>query len=145
MKALVVFDTNYGNTKRIADRIARQLGNGTSSVSVNDLTKHSLDGIDLLLVGSPINAWNPTKKITAFLNGLNPARMKGMKAAAFDTRVKFLLSGNAAKKIARALRNSGAVVIEPPMGFYVIDNEGPLLEGETEKAEEWASTIKSNI
>jgi flavodoxin len=145
MKALVIFDSNFGNTKLVADGIAKQLGNGALSVSVNDLNDHSLDGIHLLVVGSPINAWRPTKKITAFLNGLHPFRMKGIKAAAFDTRVRFFLSGNAAKRIAAALKNSGADVIVPPVGFYVKGNEGPLFEGEMEKAEEWARLIKTKF
>lgn len=145
MKAIVVFDSNFGNTKRVADHIAEQLGNGTASVSVNDLTNHSLDDVNLLVVGSPINAWRPTQKIATFLSNLNYAKTKGMKAAAFDTRVQFFLSGNAAKKMTRALKSAGTEVIVPPIGFYVKGNEGPLLEGEMEKVDEWTRLIKTKI
>lgn len=54
MKALVIFDTNYGNTKFVADSIAGELGEGARSVSVKDLRDSDLAGIGLLVVGSPI-------------------------------------------------------------------------------------------
>jgi flavodoxin len=54
MKALVIFDTNYGNTKLVADSIAGQLGEGARSASVKDLRDSDLAGIGLLVVGSPI-------------------------------------------------------------------------------------------
>lgn len=54
MKTLVIFDTNYGNTKLVADSIAGQLGEGARSVSVEDLRDSDLAGIGLLVVGSPI-------------------------------------------------------------------------------------------
>ena len=54
MKTLVIFDTNYGNTKFVADSIAGELGEGARSVSVKDLRDSDLAGIGLLVVGSPI-------------------------------------------------------------------------------------------
>lgn len=145
MRALVIYDSNFGNTKQIADTIAVQFGNNAVSKSVNDIKQSDLDGINLLIVGSPINAWRPTKKISDFLNDLSSHKLNGIQAAAFDTRVKLFISGNAAKKIEKALRNSGANLIVPAVGFYVKGNEGPLLEGEIKKAEEWAQLIKSKI
>lgn len=145
MKALIIFDSNYGNTKLIADYIAKQLGNDTLSVSVKDIKEHYLDGINLLIVGSPINGWRPTQKIFEFLDHLDPVKMKGIKSGAFDTRLKLFISGNAAKKIAKALQNSGANVIVPPIGFYVKGSEGPLLEGEMKRVEEWVKLIRSKL
>lgn len=145
MEVLIIYDSNFGNTKKVADHIATEFGSNASSLSVNDFNQNQLQGIKLLIVGSPINAWRPTKKIKEFLNRLDPVKMKGIKAAAFDTRVKSFISGDAAKKIARALENSGASVVAPPTGFYVKGNEGPLLDGELKKAEEWIQVIKSKI
>lgn len=145
MEVLIIYDSNFGNTKRVADHIANEFGSNASSLSVNDFNENHLLGIKLLIIGSPINAWRPTKKIKEFLNRLDPIKMKGVKSAAFDTRVKSFLSGNAAKKIAGALENSGANVVAPPMGFYVKGNEGPLVDGELKKAEDWVHLIKSKI
>lgn len=145
MKALVIFDSNFGNTKLVADSIARQIGNGTLSKSVNDVKTSDLDGINLLIVGSPINGWRPTKKISEFLKDVSSRKLNGVQATAFDTRVKSFLSGNAAKKIAKALKNLGANLIVPETGFFVKGNEGPLLEGEAKKIEEWTKQIISKL
>lgn len=139
MKSLVIYDSNFGNTKIIADAIAQVLQCEASSV--NEVTPDTLNGIGLLIVGSPINAWRPTPKIKSFLNSLLPSVISTMKGAAFDTRVKIFISGNAAKKISRALSEKGARIIAEPTGFYVKNNEGPLLDGEIENAQMWATKI----
>jgi len=145
MEVLIIFDSNFGNTKKIADHIANKIGINASSKSVNDFKESDLQGIKLLIVGSPINAWKPTEKITRFLNRLKSLKLTGLKGAAFDTRVKSFLSGNAAKKISRELENSGVNIIGSPIGFYVKGNEGPLLEGEFKKADDWIQLIIPKI
>jgi len=143
MKAIVIFDSNYGNTKQIADAIAGVLG--TKSVLVSNAKSEDLTGTDLLIVGSPINAWRPTQKVKSFLSGLKSGQLNKIKGAAFDTRVKSIISGNAAKKISKSLEQLGATIIMPPQAFYVKGNEGPLLEGEIEKAKDWAKKIQSLV
>ena len=145
MEVLIIFDSNFGNTKKVADHMAAQIGSAASSISVNDFKESNLQGVKLLIVGSPINAWRPTKKIKAFLDQLEPRQMAGVNAAAFDTRVRSAFSGNAAKRIVRALQSAGATVIGPPMGFYVKANQGPLAEGELKKAEDWILLIRSQM
>jgi flavodoxin len=143
MKSLVVYDSNFGNTKTVAQVIALELG--ATTCSVNDLKPDSLSGVQLLIVGSPINAWNPTKKIKQFLDSLTPGALSNIKAAAFDTRIKILISGNAAKKISRALSAKGATIMADPLGFYVKDNEGPLAEGELERAKNWSQKLTKTL
>lgn len=141
MKSLVLYDSNFGNTQKIAEIIAVFIGG--KAVSIKEFTSKELEGVHLLVVGSPINAWRPTVGITAFLYNLKPLQLKRISVAAFDTRVKSFLSGNAAKRIAKALSAAGGDLITPPLGFYVKKNEGPLLEGEIEKAESWATHLKT--
>jgi len=139
MKSLVIYDSNFGNTKIIADAVAKTIQG--ESISVKEITIESLKGIGLLIVGSPINAWRPTARIKEFLNSIGSGKLSDIKAAAFDTRVKIFISGNAAKKISKALIDKGATIIAEPRGFYVKDNEGPLLDGEIANAEKWANDI----
>ncbi len=136
MKSLVIYDSNFGNTKQIAEVIAETLGG--RAVSVNDVKENDLVGIDLLVVGSPINAWRATPKVQAFLSNLKNSQLKRVSAAAFDTRIKIFFSGNAAKRIARSLTEAGAELITPPLAFYVKEKEGPLVHGEIAKAKSWA-------
>jgi flavodoxin len=139
MKAIVIYDSNFGNTKIIADTVAKEVRG--HAYSINDIKQTDLNGVDLLIVGSPINAWRPTAKISSFLSALNPSSLSKIKAAAFDTRIKIFISGNAAKKISKKLNEKGATIIVEPKAFYVKDKEGPLVEGEVENAKQWAKDI----
>ncbi len=145
MTALVIFDTTYGNTKLVAEAVTQCLGEGARAVPVADLKEDDLSGIGLLVVGSPIIGWKPSENMDRFLASLSKGRLDGMKAAAFDTRVKKFISGDAAGKISRAIAGAGAEIIDKPKPFYVKGKEGPLLEGELERAKEWADLLKAKI
>jgi flavodoxin len=140
MKALVVYDSNYGNTKKIAGAIAKELE--TKAVSVSELGRNELNDIELLIVGSPVNGWRPTEKISKFLSSLYKDQLNGVKVAAFDTRVKLFIHGDAAKKISKGLERAGGKNVTTSQEFIVKGTEGPLLDGETDKAINWAKTLK---
>lgn len=142
MKAHVVYDSAFGNTKSVAEAVAGSLGDlEATPVAVSDFRPDDLAAGDLLVLGSPINGWRPTPKITELLSTLGDGHLKGVKAAAFDTRVRMFIHGDAAKKMAHALRDSGADIISEPMPFYVQGSEGPLRPGEIEKAARWGKSL----
>jgi flavodoxin len=66
MKAIVIYDSIYGNTKKIAETVAAELGKGVKTISVSDFNTTDLTGIDLLVVGSPILAFRPSEKPVSF-------------------------------------------------------------------------------
>jgi flavodoxin len=150
MNTLVVYDTEFGNTQQIAQAIADAI-NGRL-VHGREATGQSLDGIELLIVGAPTQAGRPTGAAQAFLNALPAGALKGIDVAAFDTRndyatqgfgLKALMKviGFAAPKIAKALVAKGGHEVAPPEGFIVLDKEGPLREGELERAAAWARGV----
>ncbi|MGY2744708.1 flavodoxin family protein [Arthrobacter sp. UYCu723] len=142
MKAHVVYDSAYGNTKSVAEAITDALdGLQATAVPVGDFNPGVLAAGDLLVVGSPINGWRPTPKITELLSALGNGPLKGVKAAAFDTRVRMFIHGDAAKKMTHALRSGGAEIVSEPMPFYVKGTEGPLRSGEIGKATAWARAL----
>ncbi len=155
MKILVVFDSFFGNTEQVARAIGGALAaRGDVTVArVSELQPGQLEGVDLLVVGSPTRAFRPSPNIQAFLKGLAPGALQGIKAAAFDTRIDPLeaksailtfmvkLFGYAAEPIAGALRKKGAAPAGTPAGFFVNASEGPLRDGELERAAEWAAAI----
>lgn len=145
MKALVVFDSNLGNTKIIAETIAKELGEDAKAISSSDLNIKDLKGIDLIVAGSPIIGWKPSEKMYKFLSDLNRDQLKGIKAASFDTRVKLFIHGDAMNKISEKLKNAGAEIIVKPQAFFVQGKETVLAGGEIEKAAEWAKTIKTKF
>ncbi len=145
MSTLVVFDSNYGNTRIVAEQIAAELGEGTAVVSVVGLTAERLTGVELLVVGSPIIGWRPSAPMQAFLAQLGVGMLHGVRAAAFDTRVRLFIHGDAAGKISHVLEKAGAHIVARPHGFIVDGREGPLAAGELDRAAEWAGSIVSTL
>ena len=141
MKFLVIFDSTYGNTKTIAETIAAQLGKGTILVTAASFKPADLQGVTHVVVGSPIIGWKPAERMGLFLAQLKEGQLKGVQAAAFDTRVKLFIHGDAAGKIGAALQRVGASLFAEPRFFYVKGSEGPLFEGETERARQWSDLL----
>jgi len=145
MNAVVLYDTAYGNTRTVAESIASALGLGASAVPVDGFDPATLCPGDLLVVGSPINGWKPTARIAESLANLARRGLNGVHAAAFDTRVRLFIHGDAAKKMTKSLAEAGATIVSGPMAFYVKGSEGPLLEGEVERAAAWAADLAASL
>jgi flavodoxin len=145
MNALVVYDTQYGDTELVAQAIAGALGahGEVRLILVGAAGPHGLDGGDLLVLGCPTQRHGPTPAFEALLDRLPPERVRGLPAAAFDTRYRMnrLLSGSAARSIARRLRGMGARLVAPPESFFVAGREGPLEEGELARSARWAGEV----
>jgi len=160
MKALVVYHTVYGNTEQIAQAIGRGIG-GEMEVWVSCASAFApqrMTGLDLLVVGSATQRFRPLPSLSAFLKSIPETDLKGIKVAAFDTRlteeaihkVRILsffvgLFGYAAEPIAKSLQSQGGELVIEPQGFYVAGTEGPLVEGELERAEAWGRQLRSLV
>ncbi len=153
---MVVYDSQFGNTGHIAQAIGDTLGSqdDVETIRVSDVGPEQLAGLGLLIVGSPTQKFRPSAATTNLLKGIPKSGLKGVKVAAFDTR--FTMSeiekssvlpffvrmfGYAAKPISDKLEGKGGEVVMPPEGFYVEGVEGPLQEGELERAADWARQI----
>ena len=81
------------------------------------------------------------------LEGFPRRTLKGICAGAFDTRYHMSAwkSGSAAHRIASKLKRAGASLIVEPESFFVAEREGPLEEGELERAAGWAEEIYQKI
>ena len=88
-----------------------------------------------------VRLWLTTTATKSFLESIHAPH--NIHAAAFDTRFKrtHLLTGSAARKIAKALKKKGGTLLAEPESFFVTDTEGPLLEGEIERAKRGAKEI----
>ena len=142
MKALVVYDSQHGNTKRIAQAIGEATGGRV--VPVGDVSPADLNEFDLLVVGSPTHGGWYTPGVRDLLEALPP--LHGSRVAAFDTRTasiwnRLLPFGYAAPRITRKLEENGGSLLAPPEGFVVLGIEGPLKEGELERAAGWARRL----
>jgi flavodoxin len=144
MKTLIVYDSVYGNTEKIAKAIGGAITGEVKVLRVGEVNSSELKTLDLLIVGSPTQGGRPTLAIQDFLNKVSEFAIKGIDLAAFDTRFSTRLVGifgYAAGKIADSLKKKGGTLILSPEGFFVKGKEGPLKEGELERAASWAQEI----
>jgi flavodoxin I len=144
MKTLVVYDSVHGNTEKIAKSIADAIAGGTEMVRANSFSAEGLAGVDLLVVGSPTHGGRPTPTMQESLARLSTSSLKGIKIAAFDTRMASRFArmfGFAADRISDDLAGKGASVAASPEGFIVKGRVGPLKEGELERAAAWAKGL----
>ena len=161
MRALVVYESMFGNTRTIAEAIAEGLGEDALLAEVG--RRPSIDAdIDLVVVGGPTHAFGMTRASTRasareqaadghvvsegigvreWLDGL-PRATAPVDAAAFDTRVApARVPGSAARRIARGLRRKGMHPVADPHTFWVSGTPGPLSEGERERARAWGCAL----
>jgi hypothetical protein len=168
MHAIVVYESMYGNTRNVAEAIARGIDvSGTVRVVPVSMTEAvNLADFDLVVVGGPTHVHGMSRESTrhaaddaATASGgalvMEPnsttegvrewlAPLSGMtgQAAAFDTRLDAapLLTGRASKGIAKMLRAAGFERVAPPESFLV-DKATHLLAGEGQRAQAWGTSL----
>lgn len=164
MRAAVVYESMFGNTRSVAEAIAEALSEhmDTELIEVGEASEVVDAEIGLLVVGAPTHAFSLSRPSTRAEaadqapDGLVSAGI-GMRewlqvveavpstsAAAFDTRVRIRFAGSAAKASTRRLRRAGCRIIAPPESFAVKGTLGPLLPGEIDRARRWAATLAAN-
>jgi len=164
MKALVVYESMFGNTETIARAIASGLGEACDVTLADVATMPSTDGMDLLVAGGPTHAFGLSRPGTrqdavrqgstrpgAATVGLREyldvsPMLTGLAAAAFDTKIdKPFVPGSAARKAHRRLRGLGCRMLVAPESFRVTGTPGPLADGETKRAERWAIRLSAAL
>jgi hypothetical protein len=172
VKAIVTYESVYGNTRQVAEGIAQGLGR---SAEVKVVGLHELDdaeaaAADLLVVGGPTHmhglSTSASRKMAVqaaeeedvevepgaaegpglrgWLKGISG---DGKAAAAFDTRLDRspTVTGVAARGIARRLRRRGFELLGDHESFLVEDSEGPLVDGELERARAWGAALGERL
>lgn len=147
MKILVLFHSLFGNTHTIAQAIADEIA-GKAPVDImplNKLDPKALGDVDLVIVGTPTHNADIPPEVRTVLIHLPKKCLEGKQVATFDTSLKFNwfvdLFNPAAPKLANELRKLGGDPVGIPQSFWVSDKEGPLSEGEIERAKAWARTL----
>ena len=155
MNALIIYDSVFGNTEKVARAIGAALGpqGNVETLPVSQVMMDMIRGLELLIVGSPTRGFRPTPAISQLLKTVPKNHLAGIQIAAFDTRIwlntinssVFRLivdtGSYAADTIANALKKKGGALLASPEGFLVTGEQGPLKEGELERAVEWARQL----
>ncbi|MDP9465327.1 MAG: flavodoxin domain-containing protein [Actinomycetota bacterium] len=169
MKALVVYESMYGNTRHVAEAIAEGLNSSIDArvMLVGDATAADVADVQLLVIGAPTHAWSLSRRRTrqaaakevakqpdqhvssaAVAAGvrewLRSVRLHGnCPSAAFDTRLDRprLFTGSAVRSIERGLLAAGFTTFGESHSFRVRGTTGPLAFGEIERAREWGEAM----
>lgn len=163
MKALVVYESMWGNTRRVAEAVADGLRESmdVEVVAVDEAPTEPGADIGLVVAGGPTHAFsmsrvttrtdamthgagqgNPQLGLREWLDKL-PVGQHPQRIATFDTRVAKMrhLPGSAARAAAKVAHSHGFERAQHVESFYVDDMEGPLLDGELDRATAWAREI----
>jgi len=141
-KALIVYESKYGNTKLVAETIAEGLAVGkqiaVTLTEVGDAAVETLASADIILVGSPNHMGKPTAGITKFIDKLGKIKIEGKTGAAFDTYM-FSDYEKAVKRIEAQLKQQapGVRISVPGLSVRVKGMKGPLADDELAKAREF--------
>lgn len=141
MRSLIIYDSTYGNTEKVAQAISQAIAGEVRRVGL--VSPSDLKGFDLVVIGSPTMGGKPTEAIQALLKAAGPV-LKGAQVATFDTRLtaKWVRIFNyAAPRMAGSLKEMGATLLGSPEGFFVLGKQGPLKDGELERAAAWAKGL----
>jgi flavodoxin len=158
VKALVVYFSLFGNTRRIAEAVAKALASAgkARALPIDELTATELGEADLVVVGSPTHYQNLPKAVRAALDELPRRSLRDKLVTAFDTSLEMwgpLMRMTAAHRVLPKLRRQGGKAVARPTTFLVARGEVPgtgerkdvLLEGELERARAWAASIVEQI
>lgn len=164
MKAIVVYESHWGNTEAVARAVAEGIGADAKALTTDEASADAIAGADLIVAGAPVMAFGlPSERaligledsartaprppdlshpsLRAWLAGL-PAGHGA--AAAFETRVWWSPRG-ATGTIERALSKAGYRRLAKGERFIVSGGYGPLRDGELDKAREWGAALASAI
>lgn len=171
MSILIVCESQFGNTRAVADAIAEGLmrdngteaGPGVRVVAVDEAPLEIPDDVSSLLVGGPTHAFSMTRPETR-ADAVNQGAPGGHQAVGirewiervtprpdlpvitFDTRIHVkLIPGSAAKKAAEALRDRGFERAERGKTFWVEKTPGPLGDEELDKARAWGVDLADQL
>lgn len=145
MNALVVYDSQFGNTEQIARAIAATLSEfgKARAVRVDPTQPFESEGVDLLILGCPTQWRRPTPAMRSFLENVSPKTLRDLAVACFDTCLPWprWRSGSAAGVMDKKLRKLSVVPVLPPESFFVKGGQGPLQSGEVARAAKWAHKL----
>jgi Flavodoxin domain len=167
VKALVVYESMWGNTEQVAEAIAAGLRESmeVDLVPVDQAPSDAGPEVGLIVAGGPTHAFSMSRTSTRndarqrgadhgqtgiglreWLDGL-PSGHHAQRIATFDTRVEKVrrLPGSAAKAAAKAAHRHGFERATHVESFYVEDMEGPLVDGELDRATAWGREIAADV
>ena len=155
-KGIVIYDTSYGNTKKIAETVAETLkecGIEVDLFAVKNVKKLSAKDYNFLILGSPTKFGTMSFAIRGFLGKVKSDEWMNKPFAAFDTENPENVEKaraekkewSAAEKISDKLREKKMNQLMPVLKTLVSGWKGPLVEGEIERTKEYTRELAAKL
>ncbi len=148
--ALIVYESRYGNTKRVAETIAKGMqridGIETVLSEVKGVDLSALSRVEAIVIGGPNHMGGPTRGIKKFIDKLSSLSLEGKRFAVFDT-----YGGGdfekATKKMEQRVREKAPAMkmMASGLSIKVEGMKGPIAEGELPKCEEFGAKLASEL
>jgi flavodoxin len=151
VKVIVVYESKYGNTKRVAETIMEGIREVQGAETVlNELKEVDLNKIaeyDVILIGSPNHYGGPTKSVSEFIDKLGKLNLDGRHFAVFDTYLGKGFFEKAAKKMEKRINEKvpGLKQTGPMLSIAVQGSKGPIVEGELPKSKDFGKKIATQL
>lgn len=149
-RGIVVYESKYGNTKIVAEKISEGLNAGKGIKvdlrSLKEVEVNKIPEYDVILVGSPNHIGGPTRGIKKFIDKLGKLDLKDKQAATFDTYLSKDFE-KAVKKMEESLieKVPGLIIVSPGLSIRVQGMKGPIVEEELSKCKEFGRKILAKI
>jgi len=143
-KAIVIYDSKFGNTEKIAKALSEGIkreGLDVDCVRVENANLDKLAEYEILAIGAPTQNFGVSGPMKEFLKRLENVNLRNKKAFAFDTRMKSRFAGSAAKGIEKQLKKLQMTITKPYASAIVNGAEGPLEEDAEKKFAQIGSEI----
>jgi len=149
-KVIVVYESKYGNTKRVAETIIEGINEIEKIEAVLKEPKHleptEVLDYDVILIGSPNHIDGPTRGIKKFIDKLGKIGLEGKLGAVFDT----YMGGDfnkAVRKMEKRINEKvpGLKLITSGLSIKVGGTKGPIVEGELPKCKEFGKKLATQI
>ncbi|MHA2406374.1 MAG: flavodoxin family protein [Candidatus Hermodarchaeia archaeon] len=134
-KAIVIFDSKFGNTEKVARALASGLdepGIVVECINVKNVQIDTLPDYDLLAVGGPTHGFGMSKPVKEFFKQIGNIDLREKNAFAFDTKNPPRYWGSAAKGIEKRLVKLGMKIVRSRLSAFVEGLKGPLHENSEE-------------
>jgi flavodoxin len=147
-KAIVVYDTKYGNTRKVAEKIVEGLAQmnwpNATIRDVEETTPADILDYDLILLGAPNHLGRPARTMSRFIDAASDLDLHGKPIAVFDT----YMGGDFEKAMKKMKERIGskipvARILSPGLSIRVEKTKGPIADGEIQKCVEFGVRIGS--
>ena len=132
-RVLVIYDTRYGNTWKVAAALTEGLGSvaGVEAACrpLDQVRSDDLEVAECIIIGGPTEFFSTSHHMKEFFRRISGYDLHRKYGFAFDTHARGRLAGSAATSIERQMKTLGMAMLEPHQSAFTLDPTGGRVGG----------------